>query len=153
MMRKYVLLSILLAGLCACAPSTPRTGPDQDGRLSLGQSSEIARVGTFLAIARADAGLTVPLRHSPRLQGVAAARAVDLASGAVAPLSDRMTQAGYDACFSAETVARDAGDLRSGVDQMLADPAARAAILSASPSEFGFLRNGTEQILILGRPC
>ena len=152
-MRKFLSLGLVVAALAACAPNAPQNGPDQDGRLSLRQSSEIGRVGTYVAIARADAGLTIPLRHSPKLQGVAAARAVDLASDGLAPLSDRIAQAGYSACFSAEAVARDAADLRTGVDQMLADPAARAAILSASPSEFGFLRNGAEQILILARPC
>jgi hypothetical protein len=54
-MRKFLSLGLVVAVLAACAPNAPQNGPDQDGRLSLRQSSEIGRVGTYLAIARADA--------------------------------------------------------------------------------------------------
>ena len=150
------LLALALAlGVSACA-----TAPGTE-RLSAGATVDIASAGTQLSARRAGQGIVRPLIHAPALQAAAQAQADDLAAaerlghlGAEgSDLSQRLDRAGYDACVSAENVARGTPDIRRTVARWMDSPGHRANILDPSVTQFGFAGTGRTWVLVLARPC
>jgi uncharacterized protein YkwD len=154
-MTPRILALALLLGVSGCA-----TAPGTE-RLSAGATVDIASAGTQLSARRAGQGIVRPLIHSPALQAAAQAQADDLAAadrlghlGADgAQLSQRLSRAGYDACVSAENVARGAPDIRRTIAQWMDSPEHRANILDPSVTQFGFAGTGQTWVLVLARPC
>ena len=154
-MTPRILALVLLAALAACAPA-PGTE-----RLSAGATVDIASAATQLSARRATQGIIRPLIHSPALQAAAQAQADDLdrtvrlghigADGST--LTDRLQRAGYNACVSAENVARGTSDIRSTVAQWMDSPDHRANILNPEVTQFGFAGTGQTWVLVLARPC
>jgi uncharacterized protein YkwD len=159
------LTSVLLAlsmGLSACSPSvSTRDGVGDPQRLSLGQSVDIASVGTRVSALRARNGLARPLGHSAALQAAAQAHADDMArSGTFAhtgstgsTLQSRTRAAGYNACFSAENIAHGQANIAQVFEDWMTSDGHRRNILAAEATQFGFARNGTYSVLVLGRSC
>ena len=162
MIRLTSALLALSVGLAACSPSvSSRDGVGEPQRLSLGQSVDIASVGTRVSALRARNGLSRPLGHSAALQAAAQAQADDMArSGSFShtgsngsTLASRTRAAGYNACFSAENIAHGQTNIAEVFADWMTSDGHRRNILAAEATQFGFARNGTYSVLVLGRNC
>ncbi len=159
------LTSILLAlslGLAACQPSiSTRDGVGETQRLSFGQSVDIAAVGTRVSALRAGNGLARPLGHSAALQAAAQAHADYMAQSGNfthtgsngSDLSGRVRQAGYNTCFAAENLAHGQASIAQVFQDWMTSDGHRRNILAPEATQFGFARNGTYSVLVLGRSC
>ncbi len=156
------LLLVLSMGLAACTPSvSSRDGVGEAQRLSFGQSVDIAAVGTRVSALRARNGLARPLGHSASLQAAAQAHADDMArSGDFghtgsngSTLASRVRAAGYNACFSAENIAYGQPSIAQVFEDWMGSDGHRRNIMAVGATQFGFARNGTYSVLVLGRTC
>ncbi|GAB5449059.1 CAP domain-containing protein [Gymnodinialimonas sp.] len=157
---KFHLASGLLAlslALAACSP----TGVGGVQRLSLGESVDIAAVGTRLSALRAQQGLARPLGHSAALQAAAQAHVDDMAqSGNLShtgsngsTLTSRVRASGYSACFAAENIAAGQANTAEVFEDWMGSSGHRRNILAVEATQFGFARAGGYSVLVLGRSC
>ncbi len=160
--RYAAIAATLTLVMAACTPSvSSRDGAGGSQRLSLGQSVDIAAVGTRLSALRASNGLARPLGHSAALQAAAQAHADDMAqSGNLAhtgsdgsTLSSRTRAAGYTPCFGAENIAEGQTSIAQVFNDWMGSPDHRTIILAPQATQFGFARNGTYSVLVVGRSC
>lgn len=157
---KIHLASGLLAVSLALAACTP-TGVGGVQRLSLGESVDIAAVGTRLSALRAGQGLARPLGHSAALQAAAQVHVDDMAqSGNLthtgsngSSLASRLRSAGYTACFSAENIATGQANTAEVFEDWMSSSDHRRNILAVEATQFGFARAGGYSVLVLGRSC
>ncbi len=160
--RYAAVTAALTLTLMACTPAvTSRDGAGTTQRLSLGQSVDIAAVGTRLSALRASNGLARPLGHSAALQAAAQSHADDMArsgnfghTGANgSTLRTRTRAAGYSACYGAENIASGQTTIAQVFQDWMGSPDHRTNILAAQATQFGFARNGTYSVLVVGRSC
>ncbi|WP_224814100.1 CAP domain-containing protein [Hasllibacter sp. MH4015] len=165
MIRLAAAFAVLLLGLSACTPTgnsvtTNATGAGTS-RLSFGTSVDIANVGARVSTLRAQNGVVRPVGHSAALQAVAQAHADTMArtgefshSGANgSTLATRMRASGYTACFAAENIAHGQTNIAQVFQDWMSSDGHRRNILSPQATQFGFARNGTYSVLVLGRSC
>lgn len=162
MIRPTILFLALALATAACTPSvSSRDGSGATQTLSLGASVDIAAVGTRLSGARAANGVLRPLGHSEALQAAAQAHADDMArsgnfshrgSGGGTSQS-RVAAAGYNACFTAENIAHGQPTIAAVISDWMGSSGHRANILSPQATQFGFARNGSYSVLVMGRSC
>ncbi|HID66983.1 MAG TPA: CAP domain-containing protein [Roseibacterium sp.] len=160
--RITAIVATLSLALSACNPSVSNTtGSSETQRLSLGQSVDIAAVGARISALRAGQGLVRPLGHSAALQAAAQAHADDMARTGEfshrgtngSTVSSRLRSAGYNACFNAENIAYGQTRIAQVFQDWMSSPGHRRSILAAEATQFGFARNGTYSVLLLGRSC
>jgi hypothetical protein len=147
----------LLAGL-ALAACTPTPGTE---RVSAGESVDIASAGAQLSVQRAQNGLVRPLGYSPALQAAAESHAQYLSRTGNFSHDGRgrhdaavpRRRAGYQACLTAENIARGAArhpqrrrrlDDQPGPSLQHPEPATDAVRLRQA---------GSVWVLVLARPC
>jgi uncharacterized protein YkwD len=136
------------------APSTTR-GLAMTAPLSLSGS-----VSAMLNQQRAVAGLA-PLSRNRQLDRIAMGHAQDQAShgyfghtGSTGTnVYQRMRQAGYDACLSAENIAMGQQDEASVMADWMESAGHRSNILHPRAEQFGFARSGDHWVMVLARPC
>ncbi len=153
MIRPIAFIAALALTACAAGTGTER--------VPLATTGLIAQANTLISVQRAQTGIVRPLVHSPALQAAAQAQADDLAaSGSVghvgadgSTLSERITRAGYTACFAAENVAQGQPDLRGVIAEWSNSPDHRANMVNPNASQFGFARADNAWVLVLARPC
>ncbi len=162
MIRLSGLVAIVTLAIAGCTPSvSSRDGVGQPQQLSLGSSVDIAAVGTRLSALRAGNGILRPVGHSAALQAAAQAHADDMArtgnfghrgsNGSTA--QSRVRAAGYNACYTAENIAAGQSTIANVFSDWMASSGHRTNILSPQATQFGFARNGSYSVLVMGRTC
>lgn len=149
-----LLLLALSLGLAAC------NAPEGTTRLPVSTSAGIALVGTILATERAQAG-TSPVTQNAALQAAAQAHADDLARGSGlshtgsdgSSVTDRITRAGYQACFGAENIARGQPSVEAVMAAWRSSTGHYNNLVNANARHYGFARSGDAWVLVLARPC
>lgn len=157
-MQRIAALLLVLGALFVVSACTPAANTE---RVSAGETVDIASAGAQLSFQRAQNGIVRPLGYSPALQAAAEAHAEFLSRtgnfshdgpGGSTPRS-RAARAGYQACLTAENIARGQPDIRSVVATWMDSPPHRANILNPQVTQYGFARAGSVWVLVLARPC
>ncbi|MBF9045169.1 CAP domain-containing protein [Rhodobacterales bacterium HKCCE4037] len=159
--RTLALVATIGLALAACSPTVSRDTGGTPGRLSFGQSVDIAAVGARVSALRAQNGLVRPLGHSSALQAAAQAHADDMArtgnfshtgSGG-STISTRARAASYNACFIAENIANGQASVAQVFSDWMGSSGHRRNILAPQATQYGFASNGGYYVLVLGRSC
>lgn len=163
MTMKFVIAVGAVLAVSACTPAGVTGAGVTEGpqRLSIGESVDIAAVGTRLTALRAGQGLGRPLAHSPALQAAAQAQADDMSrSGRLShtgsngsTLSSRVQATGFTACYAAENIAVGQDTTAEVFDAWMASPEHRTNILAPQATRFGYARSNGYSALVLGRSC